>query len=235
MVILISLVMMSIYFWLLFALLLFNKHGSRDGVEKFNYIQNSTLYCMLMYVSLIGYFILILVIELNSLLSVLTLSAIIWITNRIAKRSLDEKYIDLYTRKNLIGVALVMSALLFFYLFKVDKNVGYKNNMYMAISLIVEYLISLDVLLKKNGFSELKIIVDNEIKYLNEMKVSMIISFIMIGIITFIAVIFPNMHCEKIQVALYEGVAIGTIMFVFIMMIVILNKKINKYFVKVFF
>ena len=67
------------------------------------------------------------------------------------------------------------------------------------------------------------------------MKVSMIISFIMIGIITFIAVIFPNMHCEKIQVALYEGVAIGTIMFVFIMMIVILNKKINKYFVKVFF
>ena len=60
MVILISLVVMGIYFLLLSAVLLFNKYGSRETVEKFNYMQNSTLYCMLMYVSLIVYFILIL-------------------------------------------------------------------------------------------------------------------------------------------------------------------------------
>ena len=235
MVILISLVIMSMYFLLLFALLLFNKHGSRDSVEKFNYIQNSALYCMLMFLSLIAYFDLILVMELNSLLSVLTLSGIIWITNKIANRSLNEKYIDLYTRKNLIGIALIMSTLLFFYLFKVDKNVEYKSNMYIAISLIIGYVVSLDLLLKENGFGELKILVDDEIKYLKETKISMTMSFIMIVIITFIAVIFPNMYCEKMQVDIYMGMAIGSILFVAITMIVILNKKTNKYFMKVFF
>ncbi len=231
MVILISLVVMGIYFLLLSAVLLFNKYGSRETVEKFNYMQNSTLYCMLMYVSLIVYFILILFIELNPLLNVLTLSAIIWIIDKIAKRGLDEKYIDLFIRKKLIGVALVTIALLFFFLSVVDKNVEYKNNMYVAISIIVGYVVSLDGLLKKNSYSELKIIVDNEIKYLRKIKVS----FIMIIVITFMAVILPNMFGEKMQLALYMGMAIGSILFVVITLIVILNKKTNKYFMKIFF
>lgn len=235
MVILISLVVMGIYFLLLSAVLLFNKYGSRETIEKFNYIQNSTLYCMLMYVSLIVYFILILFIELNPLLNVLTLSAIIWIIDKIAKRGLDEKYIDLFIRKKLIGVALVTIALLFFFLSVVDKNVEYKNNMYVAISIIVGYVVSLDGLLKKNSYSELKIIVDNEIKYLRKIKVSMIVSFIMIIVITFMAVILPNMFGEKMQLALYMGMAIGSILFVVITLIVILNKKTNKYFMKIFF
>ena len=235
MVILISLVAMGIYFLLLFAFLLFNKYGSRESKEKFNYIQNSTLYCMLMYVSLIVYFILILVIELNPLLNVLTLSAIIWITDKIAKRGLDEKYIDLFIRKKLIGVALVTIALLFFFLSVVDKNVEYKNNMYVAISIIIGYVVSLEGLLKKNSYSELKIIVDNEIKYLREIKVSMIVSFIMIILNTFMAFILTNMFGENMQVALYKGMAIGAILFVVIAMIVILNKKTNKYFMKIFF
>ena len=235
MVILISLVVMGIYFLLLSAVLLFNKYGSREIVEKFNYMQNSTLYCMLMYVSLIVYFILILFIELNPLLNVLTLSAIIWIIDKIAKRGLDEKYIDLFIRKKLIGVALVTIALLFFFLSVVDKNVEYKNNMYVAISIIVGYVVSLDGLLKKNSYSELKIIVDNEIKYLRKIKVSMIVSFIMIIVITFMAVILPNMFGEKMQLALYMGMAIGSILFVVITLIVILNKKTNKYFMKIFF
>lgn len=231
MVILISLVVMGIYFLLLSAVLLFNKYGSRETVEKFNYMQNSTLYCMLMYVSLIVYFILILFIELNPLLNVLTLSAIIWIIDKIAKRGLDEKYIDLFIRKKLIGVDLVTIALLFFFLSVVDKNVEYKNNMYVAISIIVGYVVSLDGLLKKNSYSELKIIVDNEIKYLRKIKVS----FIMIIVITFMAVILPNMFGEKMQLALYMGMAIGSILFVVITLIVILNKKTNKYFMKIFF
>ena len=63
----------------------------------------------------------------------------------------------------------------------------------------------------------------------------MIVSFIMIIVITFMAVILPNMFGEKMQVALYKGMAIGAILFVVIAMIVILNKKTNKYFMKIFF
>lgn len=221
---------------LLSALLLLNKYDKSESIDSVKRAMNATMYSFFMFMFITAYILVIIIWEeINALESALLLATIVWGANKFSCWCIEESYVDLPERKLNVVIAVIEISLMFWGLAKVEQNPRFYDYIFIDLAIIIGFFVSLDALVGKTSICELIHTVWEEFGIKKVHKVAVIVPTIFLSIILICAFTWPKMFSDSMQKEIDYGMLLGVVIFLVSMSVILINKKTNAIFQKIFF
>lgn len=221
---------------LLSALLLLNKYGKSESIDSVKRAMNATMYSFFMFMFITVYILLIIIWEkINALESALLLATIVWVANKFSCWCIEESYVDLPERKLNVVIAVIEISLMFLGLAKVEQNPRFYDYIFIDLAIIIGFFVSLDALVGKTSICELIHTIWDEFGIKKVHKVAVIVPAIFLSIILICAFAWPKLFSDSMQKEIDYGMLLGVVIFLVSMSVILINKKTNAMFQKIFF